>query len=1127
MVKRAKELGHEALALTDHGTITGGVDLYKAAKDEGIKPILGIEAYFVDDVAERNKDEKRYHIVIFGSGLNGYRNLCKIMTKAHDYFYRVPRIDMEMLASYSDDLYVSTACSHGLLSHPNFKKIVKDLVDIFDDRVRLEIMPINLAEQKETNEKAVWASKKYHVPIIATNDSHYLTADQSEVHNFLLSMNTGGKLQFDIEGLYLANENDMVDRFKKNTNLDKKIIKRAIDETDKFAENILEPPLSPKPVELPEIVSGDPNEALSKLAFQGLENIYEAEGYSREDYESRLKYELDVIKQKDFASYFLMVEDFVRYARESQIEMGAGRGSSAGSLCCYSLRITDVDPIELGLQFERFLNPERTDWPDIDIDFPKSRRHEILDYARETYGENRVAHIATVSRMQPKVAFKDTCRYFGLSFAESDSISKEFEDVTDIAEYFAERKDLKNRLVAVAGKRKSEEIIKYSSAITGTLRHGGVHAGGIVISRSPISDFAILENREGVRCANWTMDEVDYLGHVKVDFLGLRNLDVNDEAKRLIKDRYGVVIDWDEVDVNDPKVFRAFGDGHTIGTFQFESALMTNLLKRMAPIKHKSVLIDANALGRPGPRDSGMTDQYIANLKLFDKGEELKIVTQKGKLLYDITRSTCAVVVYQEQITEILRRLAGYSTAQADIIRRIVAKSKGTDAFEAHRHQFTEGCANHSSLDCGVASSLFDDLQAYSRYSFNKSHAAAYTELALRQMWLKLNYPVEFIAALLKYPSDKEDKKAMYPLEADRLGVPILPPDINLSKEDVEIEEDSIFLGFKSVKGLGKVAIDCIVKNRNGGAYSSLEDFRERNPRDKINKSKVGALLRVGAFDMLGVNSKSALENYEYVDQIGKCREGKIKKVSMDMPEDLYRSSQGYTKDEKEIMRKELLPGVYHMDIKLELRMDVDVDELEAMREKIKVCEKCNLVKYYHMPVPFDYGAHPKLLIIGEAPGEKELEEGMGFVGKAGKRLFSAFKKVGIKRSDLIVTNVYQCRPWDNKLPANPPEDCYGWLKKLIKLTRPGLVMAFGGTPKKFFTGEKSGIQKLAGKITNEVINYGDGPLVVPVLWSIHPASMLYGNDPIKKELWVLAFDQLTKIIKGRADGKERQTKKK
>lgn len=1085
LAETAAQRGFEAISISDHGNVSGWIDHQKACDQYGIKPIFGIEAYFTDDATIKEKGQATYHIVLLAKNENGVKSIFNLMTKAHDYFYYRPRFDMSMLLN-TKDIVVLTACGYkGLITHPHANRVCGLLKDVFNSDVYIELMPLDLDFQHVVNRNALKISADLGINLIATNDVHYANDEDAEVHNFLLRMNTGGRYNDFSEGFYLRTQTEMFTAFVRNTPyLDTMVIQDALEITQEVVEKC-SATVKSRDIVLPHMYD-NPYAELERKAREALT-------ITDRKYVERLDYELDIVKKKNFADYFLLIADICDHARNSGFEMPIGRGSSGGSLLCNVLGITQVDPLEHGLIMERFLNPERSDWPDIDLDFQDNRREEILAYLKKRFGEKSVSNISTYAELKPRSALKDVAKSpdFKITHAVIDEITKLLDNSMSIQENMDDDPAISGLIKTLPDWKR---IVRYADAITGCYRQPGKHAAGIVVSPTPLQDISVLERRGNDRIINWGMGEAEYLGLVKADILGLRTLSVIDETQRIIGKR----IDWNKLDLNDENLLKEFSEGNTIGIMQFESFLQRRILRDLSPIDNFSTIVDSNALGRPGPMDSGMAVRYTDRKSLIMIEEEP--IYQKW--VKDITKDTYGVIIYQEQIIEILQKIAGYTVPQADEMRRVIAKSKGYDEFMTHREEFVLGCKATSDMPEGTAIKLFKDLQKYSRYSFNKSHATAYSMTAARQMWLKVYYKLQYMTALLKYTSDK-DKIRQFIKECHRLKIDILPVDVNASDSDFSIEGDCLRIGLRSIKGVGEASVSKILENRGGG-YTSLLDFRIRNPKGVCNKAVLKSLILAGAFDSLGVNHKVAIDHIEWLNDRVELGD------HVDEPDNMYDPEGDYISEDKEQHKLMLLEGIAKP--RARLGMDIDSQRLNRLKDVILTCEACRLYEVYKIHVPFEHYGTSKVMVIGEAPGKDEIRDLHPFAGKAGSRLRMALRKCGLKKEDLFVTNVYKCRPLNNKLPKDMDDICYRYLKFEIAATNPKLIIALGNTPLKFFTNEPYGISKKSGDIESV---YVDGNLYT-VFYLIHPASIFRSTS--NKKLFIEGINRLYSLLNEDSD---------
>jgi DNA polymerase III subunit alpha len=1078
LAQRAKELGFSACGVSDHGSIFSWHKFTRACVKEGLKPILGVEAYFVDDVTIKQKGETRYHLCLWAKSYEGCQTIYRLMTRANssEFFYYKPRLDFDLIVEDHCDLIVTTACQSGLLSHPKAEHLCKKFKEVLGDDFILEIMPLEGDSQKQINLLAVKYSNTLDIPLIATPDTHYLYLDDHKSHSMLLSMNTQGRFTFDVQGLYLKSEKEIKKSFFDLRYLSEDVIAIAMENSSCVSDSInIEFPEAN--MQIPYKYNGSPRDVLMQyIGNSRISNLLEEEAYN-----VRLLSELDILENKGFLEYIVVVADLVRWAKSQKMQLGYGRGSAGGSLLCYILGITGVDPVKHQLLFERFINPERSDWPDIDVDIPQSRRSEVFDYFAQRYGTDKVCKIATVSELQPKSAFQDVCRLYGMEPSDTIGLSKKLlgESIEESIEF-----DPSIQLELSEIRPKDwQEIVTHADNIKGILRHGSKHAAGIVISPRPMTEFGALEKRGDDKVISWDMGDCEFLGLLKLDILGLSALDKLGETLSVLAKRGIFPPKLEEMPL---EVFLEFGKGHTHGIFQFEAASLQALTMQLDPVTSYDTLVDVNALGRPGPLDSGITEEYVDRYKKRLVGTRITVKKQYEKYVAKITRDTYWCVIYQEQIIKILQQVAGYSVGKSDTVRRVIAKSKGVEEFENHKAEFIGGCVKVSNMPEFVAEELFEDLKSFSAYCFNRSHAASYTALAVVQMWTKLYYPTEFLFGQLKWTTNK-DKLGSLLQERLRLGVKLLPPNINKSQAQYSLGgEHTIYMGLSSIKGLGPKCTQAIEKQRVFSPYKSLEDFRVRLTKREVTTAQFASLITAGAFDELGINRRVAL-NDNYILDIGKG--------PTLQPEGLYELTGDFTLIEKNNLSIEVMPdhamGLYNPIP----YMENFEDQLAELSDKIWRCRACSLRRHYEYksPVPFERHIKNRYFIIGEAPGEEEQEIGVPFVGRAGQLLFKVLAEVGISRQECYITNVYKCRPLANKLPKDISDTCYRWINEEINITKPSFILGFGNTVRKYLTGNAIGISGVSGKL--EVIEKLNKKITV--LWSIHPSAALRGTQAL------------------------------
>lgn len=867
LVARAKELGMPAIAITDHGVMYGVVDFYKEAKKQGIKPILGCEVYVAPQSRfdKTQRGENAYcHLVLLAENNEGYQNLMQLVSLSYtEGFYYRPRVDKELLRRFNTGLIALSACLGGEIPalllkglREEAEKTALEYEEIFGKgNFYLELQDHGLPEQPQVNEALTEMSHKLGIPLVATNDLHYLTQKDAEHHDVLLCIQTGkivtdqDRMRFGTDQFYLRSAEEMERLFKYQPDALQNTLRIAERCTVELDFGTLHLPKYPVPAGM------DADSYLEKICRDGLADRYPD---VTPEVERRLAYELDVIKKMGYSGYFLIVWDFIRYAREHDIPVGPGRGSAAGSLAAYVLRITNVDPLKYGLLFERFLNPERVSMPDIDIDFCYEKRQQVIDYVVSFYGTDRVSQIATFGTMAAKAAIRDVGRVLGMAYAAVDRIAKLVPNELGItlARALEISLDLRQEY---EGNPESRRLIDIAMAVEGMPRHVSTHAAGVVISKEPLSRYVPLHRTtDGIVATQYDKDRVEELGLLKMDLLGLRTLTVIGDALENIRKNRGLNIDIEKIPLDDRKTAEMLCSGETAGVFQLESAGMTNLIKELKP-QHFEDLIPLVALYRPGPLGSGMVEDFI-------QGRHGK---KKAKYMHPslepILKDTFGVILYQEQVMQIASAMAGFSLGQADLLRRAMGKKK-PEVLAAQRDNFLSGAAERG-IDAATAGEIFDLMAHFADYGFNKSHSAAYAVVAYETAYLKANYPQEYLAALLTSVMATNEKIAYYIEQCRRLGIKVLPPDVNASGTSFTVVGNDIRFGLAAVKNVGKAAIDSIVQARqSGGDFTSVFDFCRRTDPRIINKRVFENLAKCGAFDTLQVDRAQLLF---MLDQLG------------------------------------------------------------------------------------------------------------------------------------------------------------------------------------------------------------------------------------------------------------------
>ncbi|MGI5932254.1 MAG: DNA polymerase III subunit alpha [Eubacterium sp.] len=932
-VHRVKELGMTAAAITDHGVMYGVIDFYRAALAEGIRPILGCEVYVAPgsrlDRESSHGEDRYYHLVLLAENNQGYSNLMKIVSLGftEGYYYR-PRVDMETLEKYHEGIIATSACLAGevqrLLLRGQYEKARETALRYEACFGRgnyfLELQDHGLPEQKQVNQELMRLHADTGIELVATNDIHYTYAEDAEPHDILLCLQTGKKLsdedrmRYTGGQYYVKSEEEMRRLFP--------YAQEAIDNTQKIADRCqveIEFGVTKLPkYDVPEGYTSW--EYLNKLCEQGLSRCYPGR---EEEIRPQLNYELSVIRKMGYVDYFLIVWDFIHYARKHDIMVGPGRGSAAGSLVSYTLGITKLDPDRYQLLFERFLNPERVSMPDIDVDFCYERRQEVIDYVVRKYGKDRVVQIVTFGTLAARGVIRDVGRVMDLPYALCDSIAKMIPNELNITIQKALQMNRKLRELYETDET-VHRLIDMSRRLEGLPRHTSMHAAGVVISQKSVDEYVPLSRAsDGTITTQFTMTTLEELGLLKMDFLGLRTLTVIQNAVYNVRDTEGKQIDVDAIDYGDPKVFASLGTGRTEGVFQLESAGMKNFMKELKPRNLEDVIAGIS-LYRPGPMD--FIPAYI-------KGKNHpESITYDCPQLEPILAPTYGCIVYQEQVMQIVQNLAGYTLGRADLVRRAMSKKKG-DVMQRERQNFVYGNPEEGVPGCiangiseEIANRIFDEMTDFAKYAFNKSHAAAYAVVSYQTAYLKYYYPEEFMAALMTSVMDNSAKIAEYIQVCRSMGIQVLPPDINEGKGAFSVvngeQGKAIRYGLSAIKSIGRPVIEAIVREReSGGAFHSLHDFAERLSGREVNKRAFENFIKAGAFDSLGGSRRQMMMVYGMlVDQVSRNRKNMISgQMSLFdlVPEEErqnfeihYPEVEDYTEGERLAMEKEVL-GVY------------------------------------------------------------------------------------------------------------------------------------------------------------------------------------------------------------------------
>ncbi|MBW2129038.1 MAG: DNA polymerase III subunit alpha [Deltaproteobacteria bacterium] len=869
LLKKSAALGMEAVAVTDHGNMFGAVQLFREASKTTVKPILGCEVYVApgdrrDRTHYRDGGPNAYHLVLLVMNDEGYRNLCRLVTLGHlEGFYYHPRVDMELLRQYNAGLLALSACLKGEVAYlinrgriDQAREKARELASIFDkERFYLEVQANMLPEQQEVNKVLRELGRELSLPLAATNDCHYLEREDAQAHDALLCIQTGktledpNRLKFSNDEFYFKSREEMISSFGDED------FSEALDNTIDIAKRChyemefgnYKPPV----FQVPEGTSL--NDMLAEEARKGLQRRLarkEAEEgpLSEEtvgEYRDRLEYELDIIIRMGFSGYFLIVADFIDYARRHNIPVGPGRGSAAGSLVAYCLTITNIDPLKYGLIFERFLNPQRISMPDIDIDFCIKGRDEVIHYVAEKYGRENVGQIITFGTMKARAVIRDVGRVLNIPYGEVDRIAKMVPAGPNVSLEKAMKEEPELRKLE-EGEESHKRLLRIARSLEGLSRHASTHASGVVISDRPLVEYLpLFKGANDEIMTQFTMDQIEMLGLIKFDFLGLKTLTVIRQALDLIEKNKGVRLDIDKLSLEDEATYRLCSEGRTTGVFQLESSGMKELLRRLRPEVFED-LVALVALYRPGPLGSNMVEDFIGGKHGSKK------ITYMLPQLEPILKETYGVILYQEQVMKIGQVLANYTMAEADELRKAIGKKK-PEVMARHRERFIEG-ASRNGVDPKTAETLFDLIDKFGGYGFNKSHSAAYALIAYQTAYLKAHYPVEFMAALLTQDMGNQDKTIKNIAECREMGIPILPPDLNESQADFAVVGESIRFGLAAVKNVGLKAVESIIEERSrGGPFKDLVDFCNRVDGSKVNRRVLEGLVQCGAFDFTGI----------------------------------------------------------------------------------------------------------------------------------------------------------------------------------------------------------------------------------------------------------------------------------
>jgi DNA polymerase-3 subunit alpha len=1114
-ISKAKELGFNYIALTNHGNIDGLLQWQRECDKQDIHPILGCEAYIVPDRLVKQKEE-RGHISILIRNETGYNTLCSILTEANlTGFYHKPRIDYNLLLNSDlSGLIIMTACAGSFLNLPGSEFLLRNLSS--RTSVYFEIMPHNIKTQHAIHKTIKTLSKKYpEIPFVATNDCHYIEKDEWEAQEMLLAINSRAKWddpkrwKFGFKGLHLRTADEMLDAFRKQGDWPEEIVNKAMANTIKIARRCFQFRIPKQEISLPKSQL-----AKTGASEKGLLDTISKEGYARifkdnwkRNYIDRYKEEFKLITKKKFERYFLIVYDLINWARENNIAVGPGRGSVGGSLIAFLMGITQVDPIKFNLSFSRFISEDRGDWPDIDIDFEKRYRDKVVEYLKSTYGEYHTCGISTDMKMQSKAAIRDVCRVMEIPAIDTNTFAKSIWqgehnnnspvqssiDNTREGKYFA---------------KKYPKATKLILKMEGQVRQSGAHAAAVVISKEDLtkSNKCVLVRRNKRLVCNWNMQDSEYVGLMKLDVLGLSTLSVLSEAKRLINRKDNpegfyyhsgfqhriflnhmereigynwdqceqVDFDFNKIQLEDKETFEKISDGKTSGMFQLSGHSCTELCKKMKIHSFEDV-VAVVALARPGPADSGMTDEYVAR----KHGGKWK---SKHPIYEEVTRNTYGLLVYQEQVMKIISKVAGLSESVADKIRKIVGKKRNPEEFKPYWEQFLQGCKKEKTLSKKEAEEFWEGLLKWASYGFNRSHSVAYALIAYWTAYIKTHCPKEFYAASLTYgewnekSKDTNKHKNSLLSEIRQAGFAIIPPKRKYSNAiEWQFHSKKLYVPFVEIAGIGESGANkCLEPVRQNKIQGFFGDDYNLSAKNETKSDLLLKELKVDKPDE--IPSNKILSKYlPHIDLQGEEKEqypNLIKMLDWFFSEeeldnwlclDIPKSNMPYGKIQRKRFRLE---------------------------KQIYQCNRCNLRRQCKKrPVLSSMGLN-NVVVLLEAPGENEDKEGKGAIGKAGQLLWDELAKYSYNRRFFHVTNACHCWPSRSKTPSHSEIDlCYKWLQQELEQLECRLILACGNIPRYSLTGEKGGITNLSG--TTEWVEN----IRAWVCWCVHPSAVLRNKN--------------------------------
>ena len=1085
--KRAKQLGFKYLALTNHANIDGLIKFQKACKKHDIIPILGCELYIVED-AEKTKAEKskvRGHIQVHVKNQVGFENLTKLLTFANtDGFYYKPRVDYATLLPHTEGLVFSTAC---LISFarilPNGMKFLADLYDTVGDDLYAEIMPHRIKKQPIWNRKVIRLAKRFGIKCYASNDCHYPKRTEAVAQEVLLAIQRKAewtdkdRFRFSLRTFHMKTVKEMIKGLREYDQYKPEYLTNTLEVAEKCGSYTI----PKRDIDLPKIklpktrgipAHCDEKDVLWRLCTMAFQRLFNKSIVDDKVYHARLVEEYELITHKNFQRYFLMVYELINWCKENGILVGPGRGSVGGSLIAYLLGITTVDPIEHNLLFSRFINEDRIDYPDIDIDFEDSKRHLVRQHLEDVYGADNVAGVSSFNRMKARAVVKDVGRVFGIHWRETDAFTKLVED-NDEHTGIQDAIDTYEECANFAAQY--PRVIKLAKMLEGTVRGYSQHAAALVVSKDPIGHSGrcnLITNKDGATLVNWEKEDTEYVGLMKLDALGLKLLSILAETVRLTETNQNVSVDLTKINLHDPDVLAEINAGNNVGVFQLGTWAMTNLIKEMGVSTFKHIS-DAVALVRPGPANSGMTQEYIKR-KHGASWEPMHKVYEK------ITDDTYGLLVYQEQVMQVVSEIADLPYSTADKVRKIIGKKRNVKEFEKYKRMFIRGCKKTGYFNRSEAINFWDGLEKWSKYGFNRSHSVEYAMLGYWCAWLKKYFPTEFICGSLTYGA--QDKKAELIEEAYRLGLTLVLPKVGLSHATKwQVDDRRLKIPFIETNGIGPKKAEQAASAKP--QKNNIRKFFQKGAEEQIEKFG-------GAFGEL-LDKIGAYESHERFNVTAEVKDMFKFRITANPTVEYQKLYTLFNNNLRLNYLDPVLEGDSRVLKKLTKRKGI-IQQVgfEYKNKNLTGCKKCSLRKECLAPVHSSPGLY-NIAIIGEAPGKDEDEQREGFVGRSGEKVWQYLAKYGYERPFFHVTNVAKCYPKDSRKPNADQIGICGrtYLDKELKKVQPKVILAFGNTGLYFFTGQKTGIMSMSGKVQwSEKHNAW-------ICFCMHPAASLHNPD--------------------------------